>query len=360
MIITDNRDLTIKRAKLFFKNLNPGIYILGTNKYGVNVKTWLEKNGYIISGFINDYTNELHFSDAPIIKTINVPPKQDIINAIVEGRTVDGFNTIEALKPRQQIDYFSLQLAYPYELNEVDFMKDTKEIINTHKEYLNLYNTLEDKESKDTLEALTNFRLNRDIKSLYSFRFRLHDQYFEPFIKLNTHPVFVDGGGFDGMTSVMFAKLYPDFKSIYLFEPNGEAFRKAQANLSNLKNVQLFLNGLWDSTTTLKFDSTLSSASKISAEGNLIINTTSIDEEIRDKVDYIKLDIEGAEYRALEGAKNCIKKFKPDLAICVYHNQHDFIDIPRFILNIEPGYKVFLRHYTQGVFETVMYFVNSK
>lgn len=69
------------------------------------------------------------------------------------------------------------------------------------------------------------------------------------------------------------------------------------------------------------------------------------------------MDIEGAEYNALMGAKNHITKYNPVLAVCIYHNQADFIVIPKLVLSLNKKYKVYLRHYTQGVFETVMYFV---
>ena len=74
-------------------------------------------------------------------------------------------------------------------------------------------------------------------------------------------------------------------------------------------------------------------------------------------MDFIKLDIEGAEIEAINGAIATIKKFKPKMAVCIYHNQSDFIEIPKLALKLNPGYKIYVRHYTQGVFETVMYFV---
>ena len=69
------------------------------------------------------------------------------------------------------------------------------------------------------------------------------------------------------------------------------------------------------------------------------------------------MDIEGAEENAIRGGEKLIKKYKPKLAICVYHQQRDFLKIPELILSYNSDYKIYLRHYTQGVFETVMYFV---
>ena len=72
---------------------------------------------------------------------------------------------------------------------------------------------------------------------------------------------------------------------------------------------------------------------------------------------YIKMDIEGAEHKALEGAKKIIANNKPRLAISIYHKQEDLWDLPKLILNIRPDYKFFIRHYTMGFADTVLYAV---
>lgn len=83
---------------------------------------------------------------------------------------------------------------------------------------------------------------------------------------------------------------------------------------------------------------------------------TSIDEELEGKrVTFIKMDVEGAELAALQGAQHVIRKQHPKLAICVYHKPEDIIDIPSYILSLDPGYRLFLRHYSPFEDETVLY-----
>lgn len=48
------------------------------------------------------------------------------------------------------------------------------------------------------------------------------------------------------------------------------------------------------------------------------------------------------------------------MAICVYHDQRDFWRIPERVLSYVGDYDVHLRHYTEGVLETVMYFIPSE
>ena len=60
---------------------------------------------------------------------------------------------------------------------------------------------------------------------------------------------------------------------------------------------------------------------------------------------------------ALQGAQGHIKNGHPILAIAVYHTVSDFWRIPEYVLSLRPDYRIFLRHYTEGWSETVMYFI---
>ncbi len=359
MKIIDERQKVKNRAILFLKNLEykTEVYILGTNLYGAVTAKWLLQLGYTVGGFINDFETNTKFKNFKVFKSIELPTHIFVINCIVEGRVIIAEQNIKKLNLISHIDYFALQLAFPDDLIEINFLNDTSSILKNADEYLILYKFLADIESKETLKKIVNFRLNRDIKNLEYFQYRIDKQYFEPFTQLNNEPSFIDGGGFDGETSINFAKLYPNYKNIYYFEPNKAALLASQEKLDNLSNIHYFQKGLWSKTDYLLFNSTLGSASKLTSQGNIKIETTSIDELINSKIDFIKLDIEGAEYDALIGAKQLICKYKPLLAICVYHNQTDFIRIPKLLLSYNKNYKIYLRHYTQGVFETVMYFV---
>ena len=85
------------------------------------------------------------------------------------------------------------------------------------------------------------------------------------------------------------------------------------------------------------------------------VQVTAMDEVIKDRVSFIKMDIEGAELRALRGAKYLIQKYKPKLAISIYHKPEDIIDIPNYIVDLVPEYKFYIRQYSYGYCETVLY-----
>jgi FkbM family methyltransferase len=42
-----------------------------------------------------------------------------------------------------------------------------------------------------------------------------------------------------------------------------------------------------------------------------------------ERIDFIKMDIEGAEREAIEGAQETLKRFRPEMAICTYHLDDD-------------------------------------
>jgi FkbM family methyltransferase len=349
MEIKDTRQTTINRAQDFVENLTGDIYLIGRNKYGISITTWLTKKDVNVVGYIDDYTTDISFDGLPIFKSNLDFSKAVIINCVVEGRTVSVQNFISSLGPLNSIDYFALQFAFKNELEEVNYISNTDSILDEKSRYQSVYNHLSDETSKVVLEKLLNFRLNRDPSFLNGFTFRPEEQYFEKFISLPQESVFVDGGGYDGLTSILFTKNFPKYSNIYYFEPSEKSMLQSKVNLNDYRNITFFEKGLWNKTETLKFNNSLGNANRISNSGEITIHATALDEVIFERVDFIKMDIEGAELNALYGSKNLIAKYSPILAICVYHKQIDFIQIPEFILSINPDYKIFIRHYTEGV-----------
>jgi FkbM family methyltransferase len=73
------------------------------------------------------------------------------------------------------------------------------------------------------------------------------------------------------------------------------------------------------------------------------------------RVDFIKLDIEGAELSALRGAEATLRRFRPRLAIAAYHRPDDLATIPEYINGLDLGYRFRLRHLTMHQEETVLF-----
>jgi FkbM family methyltransferase len=84
------------------------------------------------------------------------------------------------------------------------------------------------------------------------------------------------------------------------------------------------------------------------------ISIDDLSEEVG-KIDFIKMDIEGAELEAMKGAARTITQHRPKLAISLYHNLSDFITIPAFLRSLDVSYDYYLKHPTTYDRETVLF-----
>ncbi|KAI4452566.1 hypothetical protein C823_007150 [Eubacterium plexicaudatum ASF492] len=112
---------------------------------------------------------------------------------------------------------------------------------------------------------------------------------------------------------------------------------------------EVIQKGLWDCKQQVFFETGARGASKIESMGSNTIDVDRLDAILPDgqPVTFIKMD--------LEGAKQTIQRYRPKIAISVYHKTEDIWEIPEIILKIHPEYKLYLRHYSVAAAETVMY-----
>ena len=183
-------------------------------------------------------------------------------------------------------------------------------------------------------------------------------QYFDlPYLPHDTDEVFIDVGCFDGYSVRNFIDWSKgNYKEIISFEPDHICYPKCKEALKDVDNYTIINKGLWSSETTLYFRETGASDSTVSESGEVEIHTCRLDEELKDKkVTFIKMDIEGAEKEALLGAEKIIREQKPKLAISIYHKNEDIWEIPSLILEMNPEYRFYIRHYSFRFAETVLY-----
>jgi len=179
--------------------------------------------------------------------------------------------------------------------------------------------------------------------------------------------VVLDVGGCWGDTALYFADKIGENGKVYSFEfiPNNIKIHNINTdlNLELKKRIEVVDHPVSSTSDEKIFYLDNGPGSKISTEDfeNSTGSTTtiSIDDFVErnkiEKVDFIKMDIEGAEPFALQGAINTIKKYKPKLAIAIYHSMEDFVNIPKWIFDLNCGYELFLGHYTIHAEETVIF-----
>lgn len=174
--------------------------------------------------------------------------------------------------------------------------------------------------------------------------------------------VFIDAGGFDGDTTELFCQHCPDYHKVYFFEPSEINMRNAKYRLAGTPNIVYLQKGISDRVERLAFDQSAGAScavlnSSYELNDSDAIELTTIDASISEPATFIKMDLEGWERFALMGAMQQITRYHPKLAIAVYHKGDDIWRLPKIVLSMRDDYQIFLRHYTEGWSETVMYFL---
>jgi FkbM family methyltransferase len=136
---------------------------------------------------------------------------------------------------------------------------------------------------------------------------------------------------------------------VIAFEPdplNSFHFKKNFEKEISTKKVILIEAAAWDSPGNLKFkdNEKRTGRKKVDKNGNITVPAVTIDDTIKrlklDRVDFIKMDIEGAERNAIAGASKTISRFKPKMALCTYHLPDDPEVISSLVFNAYPDYKI--------------------
>lgn len=346
-----------ERAKEYcerFLNSSLKKFLFGRNIYANKIIEKLE-----IDGFIDDFYKENSYLDKPVFKLEEVP-HDSLVLVLSGGNTKSALKRVKSFN-LEALDYFSFfKYSKSLDLTEISMNEGFQKEFDKNKDRFQwIYSLLSDEVSKKQFSDLVNFRYSYDLKYLKDFTYLEDKQYFEDFLDLNDNEIFLDVGAYDGFTSEEFIKLVPNYSSVHLFEPETQNLKKAKDRLKEYKNIFFHDIGLSNKKETLRFDIS-GSASKISKEGEIEIKVDRLDDIIKEKVTFIKMDIEGAESLAIEGAKETIKNNHPKLAISVYHKVNDFWKIASEILDIRDDYKIYLRHYTESIYETVMFFIPLK
>jgi FkbM family methyltransferase len=197
--------------------------------------------------------------------------------------------------------------------------------------------------------------LNTSIKvpDVASLLFLNHELFGLEIYKFETSkkaPLIVDCGANIGMSIIYFKKLYPNAK-IIAFEPDKKIFDYLKYNTNSFKfdNIELINKGLWKEETTLKFFSEGSDGGRIAIENdinNIIqIETIKLSNYLKNnEVDFLKIDIEGAETEVLLECKDEIKNVR-NLFI-EYHSFSNEKQTLSVILDIleNNGFRYYIEH----------------
>lgn len=220
---------------------------------------------------------------------------------------------------------------------------------------------LADEESIKVLEGICACISSLDM-NIFSEICTKYTQYFIPEVleAVRTPLELVDGGAYIGELYQAIMSYNLELGHWYCFEADEDNYNQLlhQSEKANLSGKQICVKkGLWDKEGILYFDGEKDTASKIvDYKTNHQITTISLDTYFSDKkCNFIKMDIEGAEYPALCGGIRLIKRDRPILAISIYHSLDDFFRIPYYLMEQLDCYHYYIRHHALTFSETVLY-----
>jgi len=312
--------------------------------------------------------------------TILIDNNEKIIGTKINGLVVHGFDCFKQMKelivlivPQDLLitKQINDQLAGTvsseniYSFDFIHFMIYKQiQTVNTFKDFarenidsLNwLFDNLEDDKSKETLIGFISGRITSDYH-YYKEVFVENNYFVEGIVSLGAEEVFIDCGAFNGDTVCEFVRRTKSYSKIYAFEADASNFKLLESCIkeNNFPNISIYNKAVWNKEATITFDTTEDVLSRVSGTGSITVQAVALDDVVNCPVTHIKMDIEGAEYEALEGAKGIIAAYKPKLTIAVYHKYDDIIRIPLLIKKIEPNYKLYLRHHMPCGAELILY-----
>ena len=333
------------------------VIIYGTGKFAVSVAEMLVNNDIKLYGFVDEekyyYSDKImHIKgmDYPcwLLEEIELPRTEyNVLLGNIEFDRIEECRKI--FRGCKIIEYLD---ACNSHIIRFDFLREKADIL------AEIYEVLQDSQSKDVLEAYLHARYTGDVKALSELKYA--DALYDwKLLNISEKDILVDGGAFvgDGIKEIQRLQGFMP-QEVFCFEPDEYNMIKLLHNFSpeELRKIHPIMAGLYCEDTVLEFSSTGTLGSAVVAKGNREVKVQALDNHSAySNVNVIKMDIEGSEVAALKGAYNLIKANKPRLAISIYHKTQDIIDIFEFLKEFD--YKIFLRHHSSSVEETVLYAV---
>ena len=241
-----------------------------------------------------------------------------------------------------KIDYkekdYSLIVQY------VNMLKDNIE------QFKWLFDRFADYRSKQIFLRIVRYWVTFNLNDLGDLHENVFGEYYDlDLIKHNENEVLVDCGAYIGDSIIGYVNTYgTDYKRIYGYEISPVNMNSLKQNVEGLHDIVLRQKGVGNSQGKM-FVKQDGAGSRVSDQGEVEILVTTLDDDIDEPVTIIKMDIEGAEIDAIEGARKHILQDRPRLLICTYHKPDDIFKIPRLIDSIRGDYDFYLRFNGRGI-----------
>lgn len=369
-----SRDEYVGRLKKAYPNIGhitdkkKPVVIYGAAKMARYFKSSLDRDGIKIAAFA-DSNSQLWGADIGGIKVIPPEALKDryLSSPILIASLRYETEIFQALKKegfKLVFPLLILNFCYPDRFPVIpDYFQRFNVLFEAEnqKEIMKVNELWQDDISRNVFFNIIKFNLTFDKGLIRNVR-SPNPHYFEPdILSFSDEEIFIDAGGFDGDTLTQFHRqVSGKFRKIYSFEPDRNNFQKLLEVARNLDStrIEVVSSGLYSKSSQMNFCELNDVDTRISSEaGSVSLPVVSLDEFLENKEPptYIKMDIEGAEADAILGSKEIIQTHKPKLAISLYHRPTDLWKIPLLVKSLNENYRLYLRHYTDEIIETVLY-----
>lgn len=219
----------------------------------------------------------------------------------------------------------------------------TRNFVENHNEHFDfVYENLADEESRRVYLDIIRYKVSGKLGYLLN-TFTDKEKIYTDILRLNEHENMIDLGAYDGDTIAEFLTATNNkYEHITALEPDAHNYKKLVKNTADLPQIECVNMGAWDKEDTLIFSSKAGRNSRLSSSGNTV-KVINID-SLNIPATFIKMDVEGSEQKALNGAKNTIIKHKPKLYVCAYHRNEDLYTLPETIWSFNRNYRIYFRH----------------
>lgn len=326
------------------KNSNEPIVLYGTgngadrvldefSRLGINIEAVTASDGFVRDRHFRSYKVESIFSVSQRLRSFTVA--LGFATSIPEV-----INNIKYIAENHRL-IVPVVPVFGDEIFDRRYIEDNLDALTRSRELLY------DDESKRVFDGMVRFQFTGKLEYLFEIESR-RDYALKNILALRENEDMLDLGAYRGDTIAELVDISGGFKSVLALEPDSKSFAKLVDFSKNFKSIEALPLAVWDRDEVLTFSGGGGRQSAVNSTGKTEVQAVSIDSLIKNfdrRISYVKMDVEGAEEKALCGMRLLLKNQKPKLSIATYHRTSDLATLIPLIKNLNPDYKIYLRHH---------------
>ncbi|WP_438308266.1 FkbM family methyltransferase [Pseudomonas guariconensis] len=340
------------------------VLVYGARLAGQRVHAYLVGRGVEVGGFLDRDTSLAQVEGIAVSTAEHWAATHDPAQAcVIVGLFNNYVDVAEVVRNLRQlgfgrvvslvefVSHFPENQPFRYWLVEGSYYKAHADRIAFMREHLS------DETSRELLDRIVEFRITGDYLCLPEPSPR---QYFPADLPDWPQPLrFIDCGAYVGDTVEEMREAGIRFDAVACFEPNLENYASLVESVRGLEAVN-FPCGVSDRNRRVGFDGALGAGGHLVESGGDLVTCVRIDDALPGFApNLIKMDIEGEEPAALEGAKETLSRYRPNLAISIYHQAEHLWSIFEQLHGYGLNYRFYLRCHAHSTFDTVLYAISN-